>query len=491
MSRAVRVLCLVTAAACVALAGCDDDTGTARDGGPPSDGPVDRAGDGKADTGGDLDQAQDTGGGADQAPDTTAMDQAQDTGGVDQASDTGTDTGRPVTAASYEVAVTLRPDPARPAPMYPPNATLPASDRFTLYVDTDGGRPRLVASRGGVVGLAALARMGDGWGTTEDLRLGPAADVGGACSGFGSFRYRIEDIRFDSGGVTAAVHGSGSYVQGDVVAEVPFVGTLAGTRDHSPPIATFRVPTPHPMDQVRVLLSETLPGGLRAALLADGGLRVELDGDISSPDTFKAAFWSKIALRPATSYRLAIEPALVDLAANVSTAPAITVTTAAVPLIPEDGFEGTTAPLLQGAAAIVDASKAPPIAGARSLLIPPISASRSARFSARLAVEAGDRFVRATLRPALSQRTWRMFYTGIRLAARDGAPVTRMLAEAADPVTCTGSGATEQCYAAPVPLEIPLPAGTTGEVMIDVNRDLGCGLVPPEPGFLLDDLRVE
>jgi hypothetical protein len=49
-----------------------------------------------------------------------------------------------------------------------------------------------------------------------------------------------------------------------------------------------------------------------------------------------------------------------------------------------------------------------------------------------------------------------------------------------------------RCFSDPVILALPLPSISGNEVLIDVKRVAGCGLPPPpEPGFLLDDLRVE
>jgi hypothetical protein len=146
------------------------------------------------------------------------------------------------------------------------------------------------------------------------------------------------------------------------------------------------------------------------------------------------------------------------------------------------------------AAEVVGAPTAPPIAGARSLLFPPreFSSRTSARFTARLAVAPADRVLRATVRMVVGDRTWRRASTVIRVAIPGGQQSTAMLPEAVDPLTCDGQGMAARCYAAAVPLEIPLPALGAREVLVDVNRQSTCGLPPPpEPGFLLDDLRVE
>jgi hypothetical protein len=470
-------------AACLALAACDDDPHPIPDGGGKLDAAADQAP--TPDTGADR--------GADTTPDSTgdtSFDQTSDT----TAGDTG-DTGGAASAAGFEVTVALRPDTRPGFPLPGGVATLPATDSFTLFVTTEG-QPRLVASRQGRVSVSPLAREAAGWRTTRNVLVGPTAGYDGLCNGFGTFTYeRIEGLAFTASGITATVHGTASYITGDVVQALPFTGALTGKPDVTPPAVTFTVAKPHPLDGVMAVLSEAAPLATTARLEAADGTRVALKGEPATEDPFQTRFWSPTPLRPDTRYTLVFEPPLVDLAGNPGSTAAVTVTTAAVPLIPEDGFEGSTPPLLQNGAEIADASKAMPITGARSLLVRPGApglGQGTARFSARLAVAAGDRFVRASVRPVLARNSaWTQFRSPFRIAAGNGAPVMHRLADAAPPITCPTANPADPCYAAPATLEIALPAGATDEVIIDLERVDNCGPPLPEPGFLLDDLRVE
>jgi hypothetical protein len=367
---------------------------------------------------------------------------------------------------------------------------LPARDAFTLYVTLENG-PRMVASRDGTVSTAQMKTSATGMQTAGPLRLGPTAGYDGLCFGIGGFTYQTIEVRWSAAGITGTVKGTAEYITGDVVQAVPFTGTLTGTPDRTPPTASFAGTAHHPLDRVALQFSEALAAGTSASLVAPDGSKIALQTD-GTPNP--ARFFTPGPLRAGTSYRIDIQPELADLSGNTgdpATLPMLTTTN--VPLVPEDGFEGSTAPLLAGAT-IAGAPEIPPLAGGRSLLFPPRGPSTfpATRFTARLAVSPTDRVVRATVRMIVTNKNWRAPQTHLTLTTLGGARSSAMLPEAADPLSCdpavTGTG----CYAAPVSLEIPLPATGAGEVMVDVDRELGCGLPPPpEPGFLLDDLRVE
>jgi hypothetical protein len=112
-----------------------------------------------------------------------------------------------------------------------------------------------------------------------------------------------------------------------------------------------------------------------------------------------------------------------------------------------------------------------------------------ARFTARLAVTAGDRAVRASLRMVAFDPLWPYIPPDVRVVTSDGAS-SRTGLPPIDALPSCPAGA--RCYADATTLEIPLPSHGEGEVMIDVARFPSCGpALPPAPGFLLDDLRVE
>jgi hypothetical protein len=429
--------------------------------------------------GGARDGGGDTGGGD------VGLDGGPDQGGDQGAGETG---GGP---AGFTVSVALVDTGAVPRPSWQ-LTPLPGSDSFAIYLDT-GGEPRLVASRDGSVAISRLVADGGGWRTSEFLRLGRTAGYDGACQGYGAFTYESIELRVQGEGVVGTARGRVEYLVGDVAFAVPFMGTLSGTADRTPPAARFDNATPHPLDPVIVTFSEALAPGTTVSLLAPGGMRIEMMGDGLSP--YQARFHAQGPVDQGTQYTLVVVPSVTDASGNTGDAAALpAITTAAVPLLPEDGFERGSRPLLSGAAEMVNAAAAPIPDDYHALLFRPRVSSLGdrARATARLTVAPGDTVVRAMLRPVVAARQWRQFQTQIVLYAPGAEPTRTMLADAADPLTCPGASPESDCYAAPVELEIPLPRTGIQEVMLDVNRVPWCGLPPPpEPGFLLDLLRVE
>jgi hypothetical protein len=326
------------------------------------------------------------------------------------------------------------------------------------------------------------------------LRLGPTAGFDGLCDGVGGITYESIELTRTAAGVAGQVKGTAEYIRGDVLVALPFIGTLTGVPDRTAPSASFGAGPQHPVDRAILRFTEALAEGTRASLVGPDGTAIPLAGDAAG--AFPAWFSTRRPLRAGASYRVKVEPGFVDLAGNAGNAAALPIlTTTDVPLLPEDGFEGTTAPLLAGGASVVGAPDISPLSGARSLLFPPraLTTNFQVRFTARLAVAAADRTVKATVRMYVGgDRRWRDAQTRVTVSTLDGMTSAVKLPAAVDPLTCDPANPQGPCFSDPVTLELPLPGTGAGQVLIDIDRVLRCGLPPPpEPGFLLDDLRVE
>jgi hypothetical protein len=155
-------------------------------------------------------------------------------------------------------------------------------------------------------------------------------------------------------------------------------------------------------------------------------------------------------------------------------------------LLPEDGFEGSVAPLLIGDAKLIDADVPPPflpIAGKRSVFLP--RTTTEARFIMRLALAPGDQFLRFTALVDLPLGT--MFFPPLT-ATVDGravSPDPLYIREVPEP----GRGTRHE-------VTMGLPPGTGGEVVVDFrystqqqcgHGSLGSAGVP----IVLDDFLLE
>jgi hypothetical protein len=369
---------------------------------------------------------------------------------------------------------------------------LPQTDRFSLFF-TDEARPRLVASRDGTVGTSELTPSANGYRTQGAFAVGPGVGPDGPCMGFASFTYQRAELSWSSTRLAGTVSGHAEYVMGDVIYRHSFTGTIGGTPDREAPsgqlhsLTAYRRDVAHPMDGAVLELSEAVGPGGQAALVAPDGSTIPLEARRTG--LYAASFFTGARLQPATSYRAMVMPAA-DLAGNAAgTWP--TLTTQPVPLIPEDGFEGDAAPLLEGAQ-LVGADRAPPITGSRSLLFPPRqnTGGFNARFSARLALSPGDRLLRAKVRVVVDNPQWTQeeIFLGVHGASAD--PLWIRMPDATG-ASCEPAGASP-CYTPAADLELPLPATSATEVLVDLNRRVACGFPPPPaPGYLIDDLRIE
>jgi hypothetical protein len=459
--------------------GCsDDDDGrrTGADAAPP-------ASDGAADqrpqdaTPGDARDA-DAGAGTDLAADGSVQ------------VDAGGDASPLAQAASFTVEgrLTATVRPGVPAPV----GGVPERHDFTLRL-LPGAPARLIVGRNGVAVAADLRALGPGqWETTAPLAL--PVNAASACGA--SARYDRFAIAASADVLTGTASGHLDVIQGDVVFGFDATLAMTGARDVVPPLLTAVAPDADPLAGFFLAASEPLPATSQARLTA-GGEIVPLVAITPVADLVTGFDKPSRALRYGTTYQLVVQP-WQDLAGNAGGPLPGLRTRAAPPQIAEDGFEAAgTSP---GGGRLVDAATLPPITGVRSLLVGALSgyggggAPGETRFTARLAVSAGDRVVKLALRAASSlEGTLSSYGTTLRVAVPGGA-VAGATFPTTEATTPQQVGANRVFLGALRTVELPIPAGAAGEVVFDLSvGDLGagCGLAPPGAAYLVDDLRAE
>jgi hypothetical protein len=413
-------------------------------------------------------------------------DSAGDRGSAGDVVAEGPPAGAP--AGGFVVTATLERDGNATAGV--PSPQVPARDVFTIHI----ADRKMVASRDGSVTITAIEPAGASWRATATITFGTVAFIGDCQRVRVSYEELV--LTADGAGLRGTVRGAVSgLVDGDVERRAPFRGTFTAIPDRDPPrfVPDYNG-RPHPLDfAIAVSVSEALPVGTTARLEGNDGSRVALS--VADPAEPPARFVVQGPLAQGVTYRMVVEPRVVDLAGNAAAAGDLPgVSTLAIPLVPEDGFEGTTAPFLQAPAAIVGADAHAPITGQRSLFIPRQPGwGTTFRVSARLKVNPGDRFVRATVRlitgpsgimPLTASFPMSLIGPGGIRASVGQIEVKPPLAPMASPFGSTVWGAAQT-------VELALPAGIGDEVLVDIHRPAFCGLGSPPDGALIDDLRVE
>jgi len=384
-------------------------------------------------------------------------------------------------ALAFEVRGVLTPTRAVPTPAM----SFPAEQDFAAFVDLRSDPPRLVVSQDGAVGEAPLQRLPDGWQAMDEAVLKTTVPSDVPCLNHRALHFSTLQLLREGEGIRGTATGRIEFSVGDIIQTVLFDATLAGAPDRRPPVARIESAPVHPADELRVRLSEAVPAATTVRLVGPDGSERMLKpaGDFARQ---AALFVLEAPVGVLRGHRLVFEPALTDLAGNTGAAPP-PLDSLAIPLLPEDGFEGASGPLLSGRARLVDGSVYPPVAGRRSLYVPaPAYAAGESRATLRLAVAPGDTVVRATVRAILAPDD-RYLNFGLQLIGPGGTRVALPATEVKGPITVVGGVS----LGAPQPIELPLPAGSADEVIVDVWVGPGCGFFVGGPGALLDDLRVE
>jgi hypothetical protein len=255
----------------------------------------------------------------------------------------------------------------------------------------------------------------------------------------------------------------------------------------------------HPLAFTGIVADELLPIGTTAAL--DGaGTSLALASAMSSGAPGVSAFsLPDKALAFGASYSLRVQPDAVDLAGNKTAALPSFSTLPDPGLFAQDGFEGPIQAYMTGFAA-VSSGAAPPIpAGATAVAVPPVDSINKcpARFTARLAVPTGAASVKFAFMVYRLKSGWgspSLLYN-FAVAVPDGAAVSTwdfQLKTTPLPKPWTGDppGSDLNIYGDLLEAEMPLPPGTSSEVMFDIVRTCAEPGGPP-PGIIIDSLRVE
>ena len=283
---------------------------------------------------------------------------------------------------------------------------------------------------------------------------------------------------------------------GDVAYSYDAQLTFTGTLDTHGPSLNLPGQGVDPLYPPAIASNEPLPSTATAQLSSDADM-VAME---SRPGMSQVVTSFKVpagrALRYGATYQLTIAP-WQDLAGNAGVPTGAFTTVAAPSLVAEDGFEGAATTV--GGAPIVDASVLPPITGKRSaaLVSPstPANIAGTRRLSVRLAVQSGDTVVRFNLRPwGNFQGTQGTSNLTMTVAVPGGASATKNMPGAVPLSTMFQTASSTVWLGDVIPVEMPLPAGASSEVVVDLNTALdqsNCGLQPTNASYLVDDLRVE
>ena len=407
----------------------------------------------------------------------------------------GTDGGTPDTSGATDV----RPDLSGDAPAivltgrrsfvvtstlsYEAGVTGPPSHTFTIVVDADA--LKAISGGAGEGTLSSMEKLGLVYRFIGMTRFA----LSSGC--MSSVNYVDLQFHVDPSGVLMGTGaGTLTLVTGDVGRVVLVRSSLSGVPDTQRPTLTpTSGPLTDPLSSVTVSTTEPLPRGM-TPMLVSAGESIPLAAP-PTPEAFVYQF-SKPArmLHYARQYQL-ITDGIADFAGNAATAGLGFMTEAPPPLAPEDGFEAVTAATL-GGGQVLSGSGAPVIAGTRSLYVPPTSspATPAVRLALRLPVAAGDTtfaFSYRTVNPGYSSGVFFRIGSEGRSVVSLGLP--------GDPVQTTPATINGSSVAlGPVTtFRTTLPADVGSELVFQRTvQAAGCGLpLPPFPGIIIDDLRVE
>lgn len=369
--------------------------------------------------------------------------------------------------------------------------------RYWFTVHMDPANARLVAGLDGETVTVPLKLDGGAWSITAPFSLPANAVMSTYCQGKGTRSVRYETLVFkdrpDAFDGTVAGRYEG-YRERDILYSARFGGTLAGSRDVTPPTLAFGSLTgapfvrAHPFDPISARAGEPLPPATGVTIVAPSGPSLLL-GSAGTAEAV-ARFTGSFVLGFGTSYDAVVAPAFVDLDGNAGAPPSF-ITIDDPGFLADGGFEGEINAYLSGGWKAIDESGAlPPIAGKRSLLLPP---RVGGRLTARMHVPAGAKQVRLTIRQVSLDPPDGVYFEGtIRVGAPSGKPVEVPHPEPVGPFEeMEGEPFSTWTVSAPAPVEIPLPTGTTDEVDIDIEEFTPCHPSAPRTGLLIDDLRVE
>lgn len=382
-----------------------------------------------------------------------------------------------------------------------PPGFLPDRQQFVLRLDDTGGMTEGIA---GVVGQMVAPRffhLAGGERVLESDFSLAASDGGAIQCGVGDVRYdtmTLETFDTDDDGRVDLVQGTATGAAGglELFGAGLFTATIKGVLDTTPPRLTLRGPeiAQSVLGNLVVEASEPLPLGVRMLMTSEAdGLSVDLvpfpqgqpaiSSFVAPPD---------LLLQFSDTMRLEVLPGFEDLAGNGGTLDTPSIVTIEDPQIfPQDGFEGGGNVTFSGDASLVSSvGTVTAITGSTSILLEP---SGSATLRITLPDDGGvDRKLGLQLR-GLFPRSSDSFLDGdvVLVLPATNERVQQPFPEAE---TTTETGHPDWRHAGPVtPLELPLPAGAAGEVLVVLRLGAPslCGDgSSSEAAVLIDDVVV-
>lgn len=366
------------------------------------------------------------------------------------------------------------------------------ADTFTLALDGDAHIAMAASPQGR--GEGTLTRKD---ATTLQVTGSFHFNFSGGCpSGVAYDTMTLVPAR--DGSLTGTAMGQVVSGSSDIAHVTPVTVTLAGRPDDEPPALNVndRDDATDPFRQAELVASEPLPPGTMLTLSSSTGDEIPL---VAGPGAAVTSFQRpNVLLRFGESYSIPAAQ-VVDFAGNKAQTSFQFTTHPPPPLLPEDGFESATGPMVGGAQLIAGQTN-PVIAGDKSLYIAPGTPGGPkwlvSQLLVRLAVSPGDTVVRFSYRTVDAQSgpsgglrvTYGVGAVGKPVEVTELKPIT-------EPKTAFTPLNSSTVYLGPLNVaELPLPAGTADEVFLDRRTLSGtpCGAPPPPTtGVIIDDLRVE
>lgn len=378
------------------------------------------------------------------------------------------------------------------------SAALPSQHQFTARVDWKANT--LTTGANGLAVQIALVKAGDLWSTQESIPFTILlASNGIRINTFPSITYQTVFLRPTTTGCAGSATGTYSTLFTDIVTATPFVATLAGVVDQASPVFTVapnNTQNVHPLSVQGVGVNELLAAGTTASwsnTANESNPMTSLPaGSVYGVSGF---LLQNLALAFGATYQMKITSGTVDLAGN-ATGVLPSITTLADPgMFPQDGFEGEVLATMTGNISIVGKDAFPVASGNRALQFPSPPALCDQRFTARLFVPTGATVLQFTALATWPKTRLQTTFTGsVQVAVPNGAVNSYSWPQIASTVLAspwTGAlpGSSDNSYGDLMQMQIPLPAGTNGEIIFDVLQPC---YDPPYPGdgLIVDDLRI-
>jgi hypothetical protein len=364
----------------------------------------------------------------------------------------------------------------------------PTSATATLVVDTTAGW--LVIGGEGQGSTAMIAASGSALVLATPVTL--YVPFSGACNGVATLDLSALSVTIGPDGkLHGTATGTARYLVGDVGYNQALTATLDGVPDMTRPALPIRTAgVLDPLAPARFAVSEPLPAGAKAQLVAFDGVAVELIPEMSQTGApvIVTAFRVPSVLPFGGSYRLALDQ-VVDFAGNQAAqqqSPPLG-TLAAPPLLADGGFE-TTPVGAMGDATVFAAGDLPVISGAQSLYLSP-GYGQSLTF--RLLVTPGSRSVFFSYRVTSTYDTVAGFFGTIVVGSAGSSIGSRSQLPVGTPTTkISQTGGTTLTIGPVSTAELSLPDPRATEVVLKiVTPASGCGLRPPAGGLIIDDVR--